>query len=254
MSTAILAATSSIHTRSTSISSASSSSASDATEPIVEVPKYTRQKVDRRPKSTFHLKANKDMTLAEKLASKGTMSPAYHDLQPLSMDRGPLPKHSVLYEHAWILSNALLPVFVQQLSYYFFPGTSCFRTMLRDCVVDCLHRMIRALTLFSCSFPLARLVRFPSLRRWAASLSRSSRTSFSASLSPPIGFVRRPQFRLLIFIFCRLGCAFRSLGAQVRYSRREERRARSYARRSRRPARCEFNFISNCQTSDTDDF
>lgn len=123
MSTAVLA-TASIHTRSTSISSASSSSASDATEPItVEVPLYTRQKVDRRPKSTFHLKAVKDMSLAEKLANKGTMSPAYHDLQSLSMDRGPLPKHSVLYEHAWILSNALMPVFVQQLSYFLFPST-----------------------------------------------------------------------------------------------------------------------------------
>ena len=133
MSTAILDAATPIHTRSTSISSASSSSASDATEPIVEVPKYTRQKVDRRPKSTFHLKATKDMTLAEKLASKGTMSPAYHDLQPLSMDRGPLPKHSVLYEHAWILSNALMPVFVQQLSYYLFPSKSHRPTITPHC-------------------------------------------------------------------------------------------------------------------------
>lgn len=141
MSTAILdLATPSIRTRSTSLSSSTSSSSSSLTaEPInepIEVPKYTRQKVDRRPKSTFHLKAPKDMSLAEKLASKGTMSPAYHELQSLSTDRGPLPRHSVIYEHAWILSNALLPVLVQQLSYFFFPCTSlslvCALEVLRE--------------------------------------------------------------------------------------------------------------------------
>lgn len=104
-----------------SLSTESLSSSSSNDTDVAPPKKYTTQKVDRRPASTFHLKAWKDQTWSERLADKGTMAPEYHELQTETMDRGALPKHSVLYEHAWILSNALPPILLQSLSYYLFP-------------------------------------------------------------------------------------------------------------------------------------
>lgn len=94
-----------------------------ATEPV----KQTRQGKDWRPKSTLHHRVKaKDPSLRwyEKLVARGLMSQEYHELKPLDLDRGPIPKHSVLKEHAWILFRGLMAPAAQQLSYWYYPGES----------------------------------------------------------------------------------------------------------------------------------
>lgn len=121
MDTLLAATTIQRSASSESISSSSSISDVDSTAAAPVAKKQTRQKVDRRPVSTFHLKSYAEQTWSERLADKGTMPAAYHELQDQDMDRGPLPTHSVVYEHAWILSNALAPVALQAISYAVFP-------------------------------------------------------------------------------------------------------------------------------------
>ena len=87
------------------MSSRSQLPATTVDEPFVEV-KQTRQAKDWRPKSTFHRKARKDMTWMEKLVMRGEMSEEYHTWKP-DADRGPVPSHSTLGEHLWILPREI---------------------------------------------------------------------------------------------------------------------------------------------------
>ena len=87
-------------------------------------PLQTRQKKDYRPKSTLHKKERKDMTWDERIVARGLMHEGYHEMKPLDFDRGPIPKHSNLDEHLWILQRAMFAPALQQLSYWIFPSES----------------------------------------------------------------------------------------------------------------------------------
>lgn len=105
--------------------SGSSSSDSDmistSSPPLSSEVKQTRQGKDWRPKSTLHLKPRSEFDFYDWLADRGKMSDEYHELKPESIERGPIPTHSVLREHAWILPRSLVATGLQQLSYLIFP-------------------------------------------------------------------------------------------------------------------------------------
>ena len=109
-----------------STSSHSSNSSQDSLlldEPAEDV-KQTLQKRDYRPKSTLHHKARAQMTWQERIASRGLMPDSYHELKPATLDRGPIPRHSNIREHLYILSRGGFAPMLQQLSYWAFPGQS----------------------------------------------------------------------------------------------------------------------------------
>ncbi|BGO91940.1 hypothetical protein NBRC10512_001107 [Rhodotorula toruloides] len=85
--------------------------------PGTPAPRTTRQKVDRRPPSTFYLKPKSEMTLAERICNLATCPPEMHELKPESLDRGPIPTQSVVKENLYIFSRALAPLAVQQASH-----------------------------------------------------------------------------------------------------------------------------------------
>ncbi|GEM07733.1 fatty acid hydroxylase superfamily protein [Rhodotorula toruloides] len=85
--------------------------------PGTPAPRTTRQKVDRRPPSTFYLKPRSEMTLAERICNLATCPPEMHELKPESLDRGPVPTQSVMKENLYIGSRALVPLAVQQASH-----------------------------------------------------------------------------------------------------------------------------------------
>lgn len=51
------------------------------------------------------------------------MAPEYHSMKP-NVERGAVPSHPVWKEHAWILPRALFPVFLQEIYYRCFPGST----------------------------------------------------------------------------------------------------------------------------------
>ncbi|KAK4050306.1 hypothetical protein OIV83_003627 [Microbotryomycetes sp. JL201] len=82
-----------------------------------------KPKRDWRPKSTWHLKKPDEMTWQEKLMKRqGLMHDGYYE--PSNVERGPIPKHSVLREHLWIITRASFAPLVQQLSFWTFPGSA----------------------------------------------------------------------------------------------------------------------------------
>lgn len=85
--------------------------------------KQTIQVKDYRPPSTWHRKSWGTKTFAERLVSLGLVADEYHDLR-IDADRGPIPKHSTLREHFWILTRAGVAPALQQLSYWAFPSKS----------------------------------------------------------------------------------------------------------------------------------
>ncbi|GAA5851144.1 hypothetical protein JCM9279_000337 [Rhodotorula babjevae] len=85
-------------------------------------PRTTKQKVDRRPPSTFYLKPKSEMTLAEKVCDLATCPTSMHELKDESIDRGPVPRQPVLSENWYIIKHALVPLAVQQASHYLFPS------------------------------------------------------------------------------------------------------------------------------------
>lgn len=122
-----------LHRRSSFESLSSSSTdtltdgASDTTlpkpPPISSNVKQTRQAKDWRPKATLHLRRDDPTrTFFERLVTRALMTDEYHELKPLTLDRGPIPVHPVAKEHAWILSRAFVAPAIQQLSYWVFPG------------------------------------------------------------------------------------------------------------------------------------
>ncbi|ORY77625.1 hypothetical protein BCR35DRAFT_267036 [Leucosporidium creatinivorum] len=119
--------------RSSSAGSDASSSAGSSTsdlityatpaEPMVGPEKRTtRQKVDRRPPSTFYLKPFSKMKMAEKVCNLATCPTEMHELKDEELDRGPIPTQSVLRENIFILSRGLVPLAIQAASYYVFPN------------------------------------------------------------------------------------------------------------------------------------
>jgi hypothetical protein len=56
---------------------------------------------------------------------RGLMSAEYHTLKPQTLERGPIPVHSTLREHFYILTRGTIPLVLQALSYHFFPSKSC---------------------------------------------------------------------------------------------------------------------------------
>lgn len=83
----------------------------------------TRQAKDWRPKSTLHLKIRngEPLTFWERISVFAIMPDAYHKLQPMDIDRGPIPTQSLLSDHLWILTWASPPFLLQQLSYWYYP-------------------------------------------------------------------------------------------------------------------------------------
>ena len=110
---------------SASTSSQSSNSSQESllldSPPIDEV-KQTIQKRDYRPKSTLHLKTHAERTWQERIVARSLMGPTYHELKPADLDRGPIPHHSTLREHLFILPRAMFAPLLQQASYWAFPG------------------------------------------------------------------------------------------------------------------------------------
>ncbi|BGP40619.1 hypothetical protein JCM10449v2_004581 [Rhodotorula kratochvilovae] len=97
--------------------------ATDPNRPKGEpTPPTTKQKVDRRPPSTFYLKPLSEMTLAEKICNLATCPTSMHELKPESLDRGPVPRQSALKENVYIVSRALVPLAIQQASHWLFPN------------------------------------------------------------------------------------------------------------------------------------
>ncbi|GAA5828276.1 hypothetical protein JCM3770_005999, partial [Rhodotorula araucariae] len=97
--------------------------ATDPNRPKGEpTPPTTKQKVDRRPPSTYYLKPRAEMTLAEKICDLATCPTSMHELKPESLDRGPIPRQPALQENVYIVSRALVPLAIQQASYWLFPN------------------------------------------------------------------------------------------------------------------------------------
>lgn len=113
--------------RSASLSSDSSSNSpiAYAEEPAPAV-RTTLQGKDWRKPSTFHLKAFKDQTLAEKICDLATCPESMHELKDADLDRGPVTTQSILGENIFVLSRALIPIVVQGIAYQAFPSTFRF--------------------------------------------------------------------------------------------------------------------------------
>lgn len=115
--------------RTRSASSGASSSEDEsvlayAAEPAVKVAapvRYTRQLVDRRQPSTYHLKSHAEQSLAEKFLSRASMHESSYELKSRTTDRGPVPRSNMLEEHMAILPGALLPLLLHAASYWLFP-------------------------------------------------------------------------------------------------------------------------------------
>lgn len=61
------------------------------------------------------------------------MSRDYHELrvdEGKGKERGEIPRHSTLREHLYILPRAMVPVVLQQTSYYIWPGSLYFHRSL----------------------------------------------------------------------------------------------------------------------------
>ncbi|KDE04586.1 hypothetical protein MVLG_04966 [Microbotryum lychnidis-dioicae p1A1 Lamole] len=115
------------HTRQRSSSGSSSGSSSlisyddqEVVQPEQPV-KTTRQKVDRRPPSTFHKKKRTEMTLAENLCHIATCPDVMHELKDESLDRGPIPTRSLFLENVFIITRGVAPMVIQQAAYHYYP-------------------------------------------------------------------------------------------------------------------------------------
>jgi len=95
--------------------------AADPEHPEAPTPRTTKQKVDRRPPSTFYLKDTSQMTLAEQICNLATCPPEMHELKDESLDRGPPPVQPVWRENLFIASRAIVPLALHQLAYWAFP-------------------------------------------------------------------------------------------------------------------------------------
>ncbi|GAA5952228.1 hypothetical protein JCM21900_000460 [Sporobolomyces salmonicolor] len=85
-------------------------------------PRTTRQKVDRRPPSTFYLKKPSEMTWDERVCDLASCPPSMHELKDETLDRGPVPVQPQWKENAFVISHGIVPIALQQLSYWAFPN------------------------------------------------------------------------------------------------------------------------------------
>ncbi|GAA5895849.1 hypothetical protein JCM8208_005104 [Rhodotorula glutinis] len=95
--------------------------AADPERPKAPAPRTTKQKVDRRPPSTFYLKDQNEMSMAEQICNLATCPPEMHELKDDSIDRGLPPVQPVWKENAFILSRAFVPIVLHQMAYTAFP-------------------------------------------------------------------------------------------------------------------------------------
>lgn len=86
----------------------------------------TRQKVDRRPASTFHTKKFKDQTNAERICNIATCPDEMHYLKDESLDRGPVPVLPAIPENLYILSRALFPLALHWGFHQLYPRKSLY--------------------------------------------------------------------------------------------------------------------------------
>ncbi|KAK4049227.1 hypothetical protein OIO90_005516 [Microbotryomycetes sp. JL221] len=77
----------------------------------------TRQKVDRRPKSTFWKKPRSEMTLAERICSLAIVPETMHYIVDEKEDRGPVPYHSAWKENLFIWPRAAAPLVIQYIAH-----------------------------------------------------------------------------------------------------------------------------------------
>ncbi|KAM0752997.1 hypothetical protein T439DRAFT_286401 [Meredithblackwellia eburnea MCA 4105] len=116
-----------------SSSSASSSRSPSPTSPRSHNPRNptpaptgegitTRKGKDYRPVSTFYLKPWKEMTHYERVCDLATCPESMHKVKDEGLNRGPVPRQSVLRENAFILSRGLIPILIQSASYWAFPN------------------------------------------------------------------------------------------------------------------------------------
>ncbi|GJN93663.1 hypothetical protein Rhopal_006720-T1 [Rhodotorula paludigena] len=84
-------------------------------------PRTTKQKVDRRPPSTFHLKKRSEMSWAERLCDLATCPTTMHELKDDSIDRGPPPIQPAWKENVFVLTRGMVPIVLHQLAYWAFP-------------------------------------------------------------------------------------------------------------------------------------
>lgn len=109
--------------RSDSLSSASSGSSSTlAYAEETSTVRTTRQKIDRRPASTWWAKPKSSMSYAELFCSLAATPESMHELKPETLDRGPMPTQSVARENLFIVTRSAAPFLLQSLSYWLFPG------------------------------------------------------------------------------------------------------------------------------------
>ncbi|BGP00674.1 hypothetical protein RTG_03104 [Rhodotorula toruloides ATCC 204091] len=85
-------------------------------------PRTTKQKVDRRPPSTFYLKRWRDQTWAERICNLATCPASMHELKDEGMDRGMPPVQPIWRENLFILSRALIPILLHQGALWAFPN------------------------------------------------------------------------------------------------------------------------------------
>ncbi|CEQ42361.1 SPOSA6832_04159 [Sporobolomyces salmonicolor] len=85
-------------------------------------PRTTRQKVDRRPPSSFYLKKPSEMTWDERICDLASCPPSMHELKDETLDRGPIPVQPQWKENAFVISHGIVPIALQQLSYWAFPS------------------------------------------------------------------------------------------------------------------------------------
>jgi hypothetical protein len=62
------------------------------------------------------------MTLSDAICDLARCPPELHDIKPPDFERGPVSTQSILQENIFILPRALLPLVLQQISYWLLPG------------------------------------------------------------------------------------------------------------------------------------
>lgn len=122
----------------TSLDAAETSSESDtefpSSEPLVECtdgvkhpPRgegfTTRKGKDYRPASTYYLKPWSQKTLSEAICSIAYRPEMETMFYVKTIDRGPIPRGSVLADNAFIIPAGMLPIVVQHAAHLAFPGT-----------------------------------------------------------------------------------------------------------------------------------
>ncbi|SDA02928.1 BZ3500_MvSof-1268-A1-R1_Chr11-1g03221 [Microbotryum saponariae] len=87
---------------------------------IIHGVRTTRQKVDRRPLSDWHLKPFREMTWAERLCKLAAAPEQVHELVPETVDRGPMPTNPWWNDNIFIISRAMIAPVIQHTTQSYF--------------------------------------------------------------------------------------------------------------------------------------